>query len=81
MAIRMENPNYFGNLTDLKLPNIAAPVQKKVSDTTYEELTCLPECPLSGVERTSMTEKRTLLTSFSQPRHEIHAISFAALFL
>lgn len=43
----LENPNHFGNLTELKLPNIAAPVQKKVSDTTYEELTCLGYNPES----------------------------------
>ena len=55
----LENPNYFGNLADLKLPNIAAPVQKKVSDTTYEELTCLGYNPesrdLGAVVRVKLT--------------------------
>jgi hypothetical protein len=35
------NPNYFGNLTDLKLPNIPKAVLKKVGDTSFEELSCL----------------------------------------
>ena len=55
----LENPNYFGNLADLKLPNIAAPVQKKVSDTTYEQLTCLGYNPrsrdLGAVVRVKLT--------------------------
>lgn len=35
------NPNYFGNLSELKLPNIPDAVLKKVGDTSFEELTCL----------------------------------------
>jgi len=35
------NPNYFGNLTDLKLSGIPKAVLKKVGDTGFEELTCL----------------------------------------
>ena len=37
----LQNPNYFGNLTDLKLPDLPGPVLQKVGDTTYEELTCI----------------------------------------
>lgn len=44
----LENPNYFGNLVDLNLPNIPKPVLKKVSDTTYEELTCIGYNPESS---------------------------------
>lgn len=35
------NPNYFGNLTDLKLPGLPKAVLKKTGDTGFEELTCL----------------------------------------
>ncbi|GAB4390333.1 hypothetical protein [Albidovulum sp.] len=35
------NPNYFGNLTDLKLPGLPKAVLKKIGDTSFEELTCL----------------------------------------
>lgn len=37
----LTNPNYFGNLADLDLPDLPAAVIKKVGDTTFEELTCL----------------------------------------
>lgn len=37
----LANPNYFGNLTDLKLPGIPKAVLKKVGDTSFEELTCI----------------------------------------
>jgi hypothetical protein len=43
----LENPNYFGNLAGLKLPKLATAVQKKVSDTTFEQLTCLGYNPES----------------------------------
>ncbi|MCB2127931.1 MAG: hypothetical protein KDE03_02345 [Rhodobacteraceae bacterium] len=35
------NPNYFGNLTDLKLAGIPKAVLKKVGDTSFEQLTCI----------------------------------------
>ena len=38
------NPNYFGNLTDLKLPGfekLPGPVLKKMGDRSFEELTCI----------------------------------------
>jgi hypothetical protein len=35
------NPNYFGNLTELEIPNLPKPKLKKVSDKSYEELTCI----------------------------------------
>ena len=37
----LQNPNYFGNLTDLKLPDLPDPVLQIVGNTTYEELTCV----------------------------------------
>ena len=46
-VLLLENPNYFGNLSDLKLTDVAAPVVKKVSDTRYEELTCVGYNPES----------------------------------
>ncbi len=45
----VRNPNYFGNLTDLKLPGIPKSVLKKIGDTTYEELTCLGYNPDGGL--------------------------------
>lgn len=42
MRLRLQqNPNFFGNLKDLDLKGLPAPVFVKVGDTTYEELTCL----------------------------------------
>lgn len=35
------NPNYFGNLSELKLPGLPKAVLKKIGDTSFEELTCL----------------------------------------
>src|SRR5690606_22901043 len=35
------NPNYFGNLTELKLADIPKPVLKKVGATGFEELPCI----------------------------------------
>ena len=43
----LENANYFGNLSDLNLKDIADPVLKKVSDTRFEELTCVGYNPES----------------------------------
>ncbi len=37
----IQNPNYFGNLSKLDLPDLPKAVLKKIGDTTYEELTCL----------------------------------------
>ena len=37
----LQNPNYFGNLGELDIPNLPDPVFKKIGDTTYEELTCV----------------------------------------
>lgn len=37
----LQNPNYFGNLSELKLPNLPGPVFEKIGDTTYEQLTCI----------------------------------------
>lgn len=39
------NPNYFGNLTELKLDGIPKAVLKKVGDTSFEALTCLGDNP------------------------------------
>lgn len=37
----LQNPNYFGNLTDLKIEGLPQPVLQKIGDTTFEELTCI----------------------------------------
>lgn len=37
----LQNPNYFGNLSELDLPDLPKAVLKKIGDTTYEELTCV----------------------------------------
>lgn len=37
----IQNPNYFGNLSELKIEGIPDPVEQKIGDTTFEELTCL----------------------------------------
>ncbi len=43
------NPNYFGNLSKLKLKNLPKAVLKKVEDTRFEELTCLGYDPDSKI--------------------------------
>ena len=45
----LQNPNYFGNLSDLGLPGIPDAVLKKVGDTTFEELTCIGYNPDSEI--------------------------------
>lgn len=45
----LQNPNHFGNLTELKLPNLPKPKLKKIGDTTYEELTCLGYNPETDI--------------------------------
>ncbi len=37
----LQNPNYFGNLSELDIKDLPKAVTKKVGDTTYEELTCV----------------------------------------
>lgn len=37
----IQNPNYFGNLTKLDLPDLPKPVEKIVGNTSFEELTCI----------------------------------------
>jgi len=37
----IQNPNYYGNLSNLGIEGIPKPIDKKIGDTTYEELTCL----------------------------------------
>ena len=44
-----QNPNHFGNLSELDIPDILPPVDPKVGDTTYEELTCLGYNPDTGI--------------------------------
>lgn len=55
----VQNPNHFGNLTDLKLPNIPKPVLKKIGDTTYEELTCLGYNPDTDILTAIVEVKQT----------------------
>lgn len=55
----LQNPNYFGNLTELKGGKFAAAQQKKVEDRFFEELTCVSYNPstqeLSAVVRVKQT--------------------------
>lgn len=44
----IQNPNYFGNLTDLKIAGLPKPVLKKIGDTAFEELTCVGLDPASN---------------------------------
>ena len=37
----IQNPNYFGNLSDLKIEGIPKPVEKIIGNTVFEELTCV----------------------------------------
>ena len=42
MRLRLhQNPNFSGNLKDLGIEELPAPVFEKIGDTFYEELTCL----------------------------------------
>src|SRR5690606_5000615 len=43
------NPNYFGNLTDLKINGLPKPVLKKIGDKTFEELTCVGHNPRNRI--------------------------------
>ena len=45
----LANPNYFGNLVELDLPDLPKPVLKKVGDTGYEELGCLGYNPDTAI--------------------------------
>ena len=45
----IQNPNYFGNLTDLKIKDMPKAVLKKIGDTTYEELTCVGHNPSTNI--------------------------------
>ena len=55
----LQNPNHFGNLTDLKLPNLPKPSLKKIGDTTYEELTCLGYNPDTDILTAIVEVKKT----------------------
>lgn len=44
-----QNPNYFGNLSKLKIDDLPEAGQKKTSDTRYEELTCVGYNPQSNI--------------------------------
>ena len=37
----IKNPNHFGHLEKLGLPNLPKPVLQKIGDTSFEELTCV----------------------------------------
>jgi len=37
----IQNPNFFGNLSKLKIKGIPKPVKKIIGNTTFEELTCV----------------------------------------
>lgn len=51
----LQNPNYFGNLFEIDLPNLQKPVLKKIGDTSYEELGCLGYNPETEI-LTAMVE-------------------------
>ncbi|WDE04250.1 hypothetical protein SG34_023365 [Thalassomonas viridans] len=58
-VLLLQNPNYFGNLTDCDQASPAAIIAPKISDTTFEELTCLGYNPqtkdLGAVVRIKLT--------------------------
>ncbi|MCP5072577.1 MAG: hypothetical protein GY947_04685, partial [Rhodobacteraceae bacterium] len=37
----LQNPNYYGNLSKLDIPDLPKPVEKKAGDTSFEKLTCV----------------------------------------
>lgn len=43
------NPNYFGNLTGLKIKGLPKPVLQKTGDKTFEELTCVGHNPRNRI--------------------------------
>ena len=45
----ISNPNYFGNLKDLDLPDLPDPKVKIVGNTNFEELTCVGHNPASDI--------------------------------
>ena len=45
----LQNPNYFGNLSGLDMPNLPGPVMKIIGDTQFEKLSCLGYNPDSRV--------------------------------
>ena len=45
----IQNPNYFSNLSELQLPDLPEGVLKKVSDTRFEELTCVGYNPQTEI--------------------------------
>lgn len=45
----IQNPNYFGNLSPLKIEGIPNPVEKKIGDTRFEELTCIGYNPVTEI--------------------------------
>ncbi len=45
----IQNPNYFGNLADLKIKGLPKAVLKKIGDTTFEELTCVGLNPATDI--------------------------------
>ena len=45
----IQNPNYFGNLTELKIKDMPKPVLKKIGDKTFEELTCVGHNPGTNI--------------------------------
>jgi hypothetical protein len=56
----LENPNYFGNLSEAKLPGKEyKPVTKIISNTFFEELTCLSFNPLTNELKAVVKVKQT----------------------
>ncbi len=45
----LQNPNYFGNLSQLDLKGLQKPVLKKIQDVAFEELTCIGYNPDSSI--------------------------------
>ena len=45
----LQNPNYFGNLSELGIKDLPKPVLKKIGDTTFEELTCVGYNPRTDI--------------------------------
>lgn len=55
----IQNPNYFGNLSELDIKDLPKPVLKKIGDTGFEELTCLGYNPDTQVLTAIVRIKQT----------------------
>lgn len=54
----IQNPNFFGNLSDLKIKGMPEPVEKIVGNTSFEELTCVGYNPETEILTAVVVIKR-----------------------